>query len=215
MLVTSPARLPPPLRRTRRAEDLRRAGPRAHRAECSEPGAPSNEHHDRGRLDTRDQTDPAELRRAARRAGRKSTRTSYHRVFANNLLKIWPALWTFVTHARRRADQQPRRTRAPRPVIHRKLSHGTRTNNGERFTERALSASATCRQQHTIPLRVPQRTTHRPHPRRPTPHPHLNPRTERLHTLVPVQTIWRVDRAGREALAQANSPRPRATGRAR
>jgi transposase len=34
------------------------------------------------------------------------------------------------------------------PVIHRKLSHGTRSNNGERFAERALSATATCRQQH-------------------------------------------------------------------
>jgi hypothetical protein len=33
-------------------------------------------------------------------------------------------------------------------VIHRKLSHGTRTADGERFAERALSAAATCRQQH-------------------------------------------------------------------
>jgi transposase len=32
-------------------------------------------------------------------------------------------------------------------VIHRKLSHGTRTDNGERFVERALSIAATCRQQ--------------------------------------------------------------------
>jgi hypothetical protein len=32
-------------------------------------------------------------------------------------------------------------------VIHRKLSHGTRTDDGERFAERALSAAATCRQQ--------------------------------------------------------------------
>ena len=30
------------------------------------------------------------------------------------------------------------------PVIHRKLSHGTQSNDGERFTERALSASVTC-----------------------------------------------------------------------
>jgi transposase len=33
------------------------------------------------------------------------------------------------------------------PVIHRKLSHGTRSNHGERFIERALSASVTCRLQ--------------------------------------------------------------------
>jgi transposase len=34
------------------------------------------------------------------------------------------------------------------PVIHRKLSHGTRSDTGERFAERALSAAATCRRQH-------------------------------------------------------------------
>ena len=34
------------------------------------------------------------------------------------------------------------------PVIHRKLSHGTQSEAGERFAERALSAAATCRQQH-------------------------------------------------------------------
>jgi transposase len=33
------------------------------------------------------------------------------------------------------------------PVIHRKLSHGTRSDAGERFIERALSASVTCRLQ--------------------------------------------------------------------
>jgi len=33
------------------------------------------------------------------------------------------------------------------PVIHRKLSHGTRSKDGERFVERALSASVTCRLQ--------------------------------------------------------------------
>ena len=33
------------------------------------------------------------------------------------------------------------------PVIHRKVSLGTQSNNGERFVERALSAAGTCRQQ--------------------------------------------------------------------
>jgi hypothetical protein len=32
-------------------------------------------------------------------------------------------------------------------VIHRKLSHGNQSDDGERFTERALSASVTCRLQ--------------------------------------------------------------------
>jgi hypothetical protein len=34
------------------------------------------------------------------------------------------------------------------PVIHRKLSLGTQSDDGERFAERALSAAATCRMQH-------------------------------------------------------------------
>jgi transposase len=34
------------------------------------------------------------------------------------------------------------------PVIHRKLSHGTRSPDGERFAERVLSAAATCRMQN-------------------------------------------------------------------
>ena len=33
------------------------------------------------------------------------------------------------------------------PVIHRKLSHGTTSKDGERFAERAQSAAATCRLQ--------------------------------------------------------------------
>ena len=33
-------------------------------------------------------------------------------------------------------------------MIHRKLSLGTQSKNGERFAERALSAAATCRLQH-------------------------------------------------------------------
>ncbi len=33
------------------------------------------------------------------------------------------------------------------PVIHRKLSHGTRSDAGQRLVKRALSASVTCRLQ--------------------------------------------------------------------
>ena len=45
----------------------------------------------------RDGPDPDRAARPARRAARDGERTRYHRRFANNLLKIWPALWTFVT----------------------------------------------------------------------------------------------------------------------
>jgi transposase len=105
------------------------------------------EHSDRRRLQAEMKPIQAELRALLERAGRKSKRTRLYRVFANKLLKIWPALWTFVTVA----GIEPTNNRAERslrgPVIHRKLSHGTRTDDGERFIERALSASVTCRLQ--------------------------------------------------------------------
>jgi transposase len=105
------------------------------------------EHGDRRRLRREMTPIQAELRALCERAGRKSKRTRFHRVFANKLLKIWPALWTFME-----ADGvEPTNNAAERslrgPVIHRKLSHGTRSDDGERFVERALSASVTCRLQ--------------------------------------------------------------------
>ena len=74
--------------------------------------------------------------------------TAVHRQFANNLLKVWPALWTFTTIDGVEPTNNPAERALRGPVIHRKLSHGTRSNDGERFAERALSAAATCRQQH-------------------------------------------------------------------
>ena len=106
-----------------------------------------DEHQDRARLALEMTPIQTELRALLERAARKSTRTKYHRRFANNLLKIWPALWTFVTVP----GVEPTNNSAERalrgPVIHRKLSHGSRSDDGERFIERALSASVTCRLQ--------------------------------------------------------------------
>ncbi len=106
------------------------------------------DHHDRARLQHEMTPIQAELQTLLEQAGRKTPRNKYHRRFANNLLKIWPALWTFVTVE----GVEPTNNAAERslrgPVIHRKLSQGTRSQNGERFTERALSASVTCRLQH-------------------------------------------------------------------
>lgn len=105
------------------------------------------EHQDRTRLKREMKPIQAELRKLLEHAGHRSKRNRYHRRFANNLLKIWPALWTFITVE----DVGPTNNAAERslrgPVIHRKLSHGTRSQNGERFVERALSASVTCRLQ--------------------------------------------------------------------
>ena len=106
-----------------------------------------DEHHNRGRLAAEMAAIQAQLRELLEHAGRKSTYTRHHRRFANNLLKIWPALWTFVTVP----DVEPTNNAAERalrgPVISRKLSHGTRSEDGERFIKRALSASVTCRLQ--------------------------------------------------------------------
>jgi len=104
-------------------------------------------HQDRRRLRREMAPIQTELRALLERAARKSKRTRYHGRFARNLLKIWPALFTFLTVD----GVEPTNNAAERslrgPVIHRKLSHGTRSHEGERFVERALSASVTCRLQ--------------------------------------------------------------------
>jgi transposase len=87
------------------------------------------------------------LRALLEHAARKSTRTKYHRVFANSLLKRWPALWTFA-HT---DDVEPTNNHVERglrgAVIYRKLSLGSQSERGERTIERLLSASVTCRLQ--------------------------------------------------------------------
>ena len=100
---------------------------------------------DRTRLQA--QTAPLQdkLRTLLEHAARKSPRTKYHRQFAKNLLKRWPALWTF-THT---DGVEPTNNHAERglrgAVIYRKLSLGSQSDQGERTIERLLSASVTCR----------------------------------------------------------------------
>jgi transposase len=80
-------------------------------------------------------------------AARKSSRTKYHRQFAKNLLKRWPALWTFTDTD----GVEPTNNHAERglrgAVIYRKLSLASQSDQGERTIERLLSASVTCRLQ--------------------------------------------------------------------
>jgi transposase len=106
-----------------------------------------HEHHEHSRLQAELAPIQTELRALLEDAARTSKRTRLHRRFANNLLKVWPALWTFATVADVEPTNNPAERALRGPVIHRKLSHGTRSNDGERFAERALSAAATCRQQ--------------------------------------------------------------------
>ena len=106
-----------------------------------------HDHHDRVRLLIELAPIQHELNVLLEYAGRDSKRTKYHRRFANNLLKVWPALWTFATDPAVEPTNNPAERALRTPVIHRKLSHRTRSNDGERFAERALSVAATCRQQ--------------------------------------------------------------------
>ncbi|HVA19187.1 MAG TPA: IS66 family transposase [Solirubrobacteraceae bacterium] len=107
-----------------------------------------HEHHDRDQLQAQIAPIQTQLRQLLQAASPKSRRTRWHRRFANNLLKVWPALWTFTSVEGVEPTNNPAERALRSPVIHRKLSHGTRSTNGERFTERALSAAATCRLQH-------------------------------------------------------------------
>jgi transposase len=88
-----------------------------------------------------------ELKPALRRFSSKSPRNKYCRGMARNLLKAWPALWTFATIP----GVQPTNNHAERSlrgaVIYRKLSLGSQSENGETRTARLLSAHTTCRLQ--------------------------------------------------------------------
>ena len=104
---------------------------------------------------TRDRTELKRRIRALRRESKpmlrtyagKQARYRHTRGMARNLLKIWPALWTFADHR----GVQPTNNHAERAlrgsVIYRKLSLGTQSADGERCIERLLSVHTTCRLQ--------------------------------------------------------------------
>jgi transposase len=79
--------------------------------------------------------------------GSTGKRRRHVRALARNLLKLWPALWTFAEVE----DVEPTNNAAERglraAVIYRKLSLGSRSQGGERTIERLLSVDQTCRLQ--------------------------------------------------------------------
>jgi transposase len=89
-----------------------------------------------------------ELKPVLRQYSGKAPRYKRSRGLARNLLKVWPALWTFAE----RRGVQPTNNHAERAlrgaVIYRKLSLGSQSETGEKRLERLLSASTTCRLQH-------------------------------------------------------------------
>lgn len=77
----------------------------------------------------------------------KRARNRRCRGMARNLLKAWPALWSFAAHK----GVEPTNNHAERAlrsaVIYRKLSLGTQSEDGEQRIARLLSAHTTCRLQ--------------------------------------------------------------------
>jgi len=88
-----------------------------------------------------------QLKPVLREHAGKKIRYRQGRRFARGLLKLWPALWTFASHA----DVQPTNNHAERAlrsaVIYRKLSLGSQSEHGEQRIARLLSAHTTCRLQ--------------------------------------------------------------------
>ena len=106
------------------------------------------EHKDRNRLQAEMLTVQDALRALLEEAARRSARTKGFRRFADNLLTLWPALWTFVTTEGIEPTNNASERALRGPVILRKLSQGTRNEEGEKFMEMILSAAVTCRLQH-------------------------------------------------------------------
>jgi transposase len=104
--------------------------------------------HDRHQLQLQVRALRRELKPILSRYRGKAPRYKRSRGLARNLLKAWPALWTFAT----RPGVTPTNNHAERglrgAVIYRKLSLGSQSNAGERRIERLLSASISCRLQH-------------------------------------------------------------------
>jgi transposase len=138
------------------------------------------EHQDRVRLAVEMTPVQNELRELLEHAANKSKRHRLFGRFAKNLLKLWPALWTFLTIPGVTPTNNAAERALRGPVIHRKLSHGNQSDDGERFTERSLSASVTCRLQHRSLLAYLRDPPRRPPNQRRAPRPPLTP-TKRLN----------------------------------
>jgi transposase len=102
---------------------------------------------DRAELTRRIRAVRRELKPLLRAYAGKAPRYKRTRGLAKNLLKLWPALWTFTTIK----GVSPTNNHAERglrgAVIYRKLSLGSQSDQGETRIARLLSAHTTCRLQ--------------------------------------------------------------------
>ena len=103
---------------------------------------------DRDELQRRVRLLQRELKPILRKHASTKARYRHGRRFARNLLKVWPALWTFAA----KPGVQPTNNHAERAlrgaVIYRKLSLGSQSHAGEQRIARLLTAHTTCRLQH-------------------------------------------------------------------
>jgi transposase len=103
--------------------------------------------HERKELKRRIRLLRRELKPILRRYSGRAPRYKYTRGIARNLLKVWPALWTFAD----KPGVEPTNNHAERAlrsaVIYRKLSLGSQSPDGEARIGRLLSAHTTCRLQ--------------------------------------------------------------------
>ncbi|MBW8060467.1 MAG: transposase, partial [Solirubrobacterales bacterium] len=104
------------------------------------------EHGDRRRLKREVAPLKRELKALLRR-GSKGRPNKLTWGFSKNLLKVWPALWTFIGQDGIDPTNNVAERALRGPVIYRKLSLGSQSERGERTIERLLSASVTCRLQ--------------------------------------------------------------------
>jgi len=102
---------------------------------------------DRNELNAKILTVRRQLKPVLHKYSGKAPRYKRTRGLAHNLLKVWPALWTFTKHE----GVTPTNNHAERglrgAVIYRKLSLGSQSENGETRIGRLLSAHTTCRLQ--------------------------------------------------------------------
>jgi transposase len=146
LLGASAPRLQGPRRRARRREGVRRRWPEGLRGAVLVLGGVPAHRRPPG-SEARDPGAAREFKPILRTHAGKQARYRYTRGTARNLLKLWPALWTFADHR----GVEPTNNHAERAlrgsVIYRKLSLGTQSEDGERRIERLLSVHTTCRLQ--------------------------------------------------------------------
>jgi transposase len=103
--------------------------------------------HDRGQLKRTVRSLQRQYKPLIRSFAQQRARNKRCRGMARNLLKAWPALWTFAKHK----GVEPTNNHAERAlrsaVIYRKLSLGSQSEDGELRVSRLLSAHTTCRLQ--------------------------------------------------------------------